>query len=135
MLQILYNNCDGLKINDIIQGKTNQSRSKKKDKYIRDLVIASKLGGILGTTKTWLANFTCLAETQTGWEIHTVYDVTRKGIKALDEYGTIVGSSSIIPSASYVKSRGTMTVTDGDWSSIWYYYYLKRDRYQFQIIN
>ena len=67
--------------------------------------------------KDWSENVLCLSETQTAWESTINKSLMSKELTRIDQYATIVWSSSDIESASLVKPGGTMMYNDGTFGS------------------
>ena len=116
-LRILYNNCNGLEINELVKSKLKAIQVKKKKKHLSYGTEKNKVGGLVGALDQVGANIGCFSETQSKWESATIRGIVSKMFKRKDAYSTLTCSSSTTWSASYVKPGGTMLSVDGNWSS------------------
>ena len=116
-LRLLYNNCNGLQVNEYFKSQLRQKAQKKKEEYLNETKEITKVGGVIGAMKMLSVNVMCLSETQTAWEKGIVRQAITKEIKKQDKYASITGSSSEVISASFVKPGGTAVFSDGDWTS------------------
>ena len=116
-MRIIYNNCNGLQMNEYVKAKIKENKSKKEQRYLAESSQYTKIRGIVGIMKDWSANVLCLSETQTAWESAITKTLMSKELRRVDQYATMVGSSSDIKSASLVKPGGTMMCNDGTFGS------------------
>ena len=115
-LRIMYNNVNGLKVNDFIKSKVIGKYEKKKLKILQSTKKVEKMTGALATIRKWDANVVCLAESQCAWEHYHVRDLVGEELRTIDKYAGFIGSSSCAASGDTYKPGGTLTIYDGNWS-------------------
>ena len=116
-MRILYNNCNGLQINEYIKNRLREKKQKRDQKYLYESRYNTKIGGVIGAMKALSVNVLCLSETQTAWEKRITRDMVGKELKRRDQYATMTASTSKMRTASLVKPGGTMICADGTLSS------------------
>ena len=115
-LRIVYNNVNGLKINEFIASKIKRRINRKKEGYLKEISDIQKVTGILSILDNWDANILCLAETQVAWENYVARNYVEKELRTIDRHAGMCGSSSATAGADLVKPGGTLTVYDGNWA-------------------
>ena len=117
ILNIYYNNCNGLQPGELLKEKLKEKIQRKKKGYLTDSVQYTKVRGISGAMKIMDANIMCLSETATAWENTGVRNAIAGEFKRTDAYTTVTGSTSMTKSFSVVKPGGTAIISDGNWSN------------------
>ena len=115
--RIMYNNVNGLKVNDFLKSKVRKKYEKKKNKMLQSTKSIEKMTGVLATIRKWDANVLCLAESQCAWENYYVREKLQEELRECDQYAGFIGSSSCVACGDSYKPGGTLTVYDGNWSS------------------
>ena len=116
-MRLLYNNCNGLQTNEFFKSRIKEKTRKRKEKYLCNTQETTKISGIFGLMNTLSASVMCLSETQTAWEKALVRETIISELKKNDNHSSLIGSTSRVTSASFVKPGGTMVCTDGNWTS------------------
>ena len=115
-LRILYNNVNGLKINDFLKSKVKDSYEKKTKKILKNVKKVDKVTGVVATLRKWDTNILCLAESQCAWENFNVTNKVNEELRKVDKYAGMIGSSSCVACGDMYKLGGTVTIYDGNWS-------------------
>ena len=113
----MYNNVNGLKVNDFLKSKVIEKYEKKKKKMLQGAKRVDKMTGVLATLRKWDTNVLCLAESQCTWENYNVRDKVHEELRKVDQYAGLIGSSSCVACADAYKPGVTLIVYDGNWSS------------------
>ena len=116
-MRILYNNCNGLQMNEYIKNKLRQKKQKQDKKCLQEAQQHITISGLIGAMKALSVNVLCLSETQIAWEKRITRDMVGKELRKNDQYYTMIGSTSNIQGASLVKPGGTMICADGTLTS------------------
>ena len=118
IIRIYANNCNGIEINRLIKCNITQNFEKKKDKYLGEVRLQSKLDAIMATMCDWGVNIGCLAGTDTAWEHRAAKKAATKTVcSRLGRCASVTGASSTFKSSSNVKPGGCGIFVDGAWSS------------------
>ena len=115
-IRIMYNNINGLKINDFLKSKVIGKIERKKKKMLQSAKRVEKMTGALAIIRKWDANVVCLSESQCAWEHYHVRDSVGEELRQIDRYAGFIGSSSCAACGDAYKPGGTLTIYDGNWS-------------------
>ena len=115
-LRIMYNNVNGLKINEFMKSKLFEEYERKKKKILTNVKKVDKVCGVLATLRKWDANIVSLSETQVAWENYNVRNKVSAELRKIDRYANMIGSSSCAACGDFYKPGGTLTIVDGNWS-------------------
>jgi len=116
-LRIMYNNVNGLKVNEFLKSKAIEKYEIRNKKALSGAKSVDKIPGVLATIRKWDTNIICLSESQCAWENYNVRDSVNKELRTIDRYAGLIGSSSCVACADAYKPGGTLTVYDGNWAS------------------
>ena len=83
-MRVVYNSCNGLQIKDFMQSVARQKRERKKNKMVSSPVERTKVARMLDLLRSWNANFVCMAETQTAWEMYSVREKVGQELRRYD---------------------------------------------------
>ena len=83
-LRILYNNVNGLKINDFLKSKVAESYEKRTKKILKNVKKVEKITGVMATLRKLDVNIICLAESQVAWEIFHVREKIQEELRRVD---------------------------------------------------
>ena len=76
-----------------MQSVTRQRWERKKDKMVSSPVERTKVARMLDLLRSWNANFVCMVETRTAWEMYSVREKVGQGLRRYDRNDGMVTSS------------------------------------------
>lgn len=113
---IWYKNMNGLRLSKFVVAEMARKRRKKKDFYLGDDNMGTKLEVVVNKIKTGGVDVGCLSETNVAWEQKTARKAATMMVKRwLERTARLVTATSKVKTGSAHKPGGNGILIEGTW--------------------
>ena len=84
-LRIMYNNVNGLKVNEFLISKAIEKHEIRNKKVLSGAKRVDKMSGVLATIRKWDTSIIRLSESQCAWENYNVRDSVNQELRTIDK--------------------------------------------------